>query len=1215
MLRHGGGYEYRPMDPRITHTVAANLADTKAIALAKAKSSFIFVRPEWVTCSVAAGRLLPVASFLLRPPGMNLPGQRQLFAAATGAGAAGPGFSLNRADPDRGAAARSRTATATARAVWPAAAAASVPAPVAPAPTTSPSSAAEALAAARKARAACDLLRGPPKSTADRLDGDASAGGEGDFVGGFYRASRLHFIGSWRTRFEALATRLQLEDDTAGKNRSDEFGKHPVAAAFAPPPPAAKKGNQTDGNRFVIHLDMDCFFASVSLSKTPAYRGHPLVVCHSSGEGTRKGNVKERNQTTTEEEEEQLDDDFFAGGEVACPCYLARSFGIRAGMGVVAAKRLCPALIAVPYDFASYERASEEMYRVLLRCGRRVQPLSVDEALIDASGLNAEQAGALASALRRAVFEATGGCAASCGVGPNPLLARLATRQAKPDGLRVLASFAEADSLLLSLPCDALPGVGWSSRSRLEAAGLRTVAEIRAAGKEALAAALTGVFTTTSNNNSGNPNSSNSSNSLNATVQSLWEAAHGRDPRSVVPLQPRRSVGAECNWGVRFREASSGGHADAADFLRRLSLDLSGRLRAAGALPGALTIKLKVRRAGAGAPRKHLGHGVCDAFSRTTAMTITSSSFSSSKPSSSSTSSSDDGFSALLASRLAAVGRGLLQSLNPKPEDIRGMGLVASKLVAVAGAAKMMTKAAAAGSGAAAPTFVPVLGSAEKRWKRQTDLNALLVPRRPGEASLSPPGGGAAVTTTRSRSNAATANATTTRTTTPTPPPPTTTPQRRPQPPSSVPPPCEGWTFDSDSDSDSDLTSSSSSSSSSDDEDESESSDSEESDSDGEEKISSSASEALSDVVALSQVDASVFDALPLRLQRELLAGLPESREEERRLRRRRKRKKKEEKKKDAGEENAAPKRKKDRKKKEKKKRRRRKSAIVPLPRPEELDREVLDALPLPLRWEIERAMREEGERGMNKKGEKRESAPLQLRQARLDKSGFLSPPSEKKKGSSSSASLRRRARPPSSRTATPSPSPAAADRGKRGWTTPVSAARRRRRLVDSAAAAAAAAPPLSAVAEGEEESDKEEDSEAEADLDFGGFSIVAAVLSSAATEEGDAAAPAFDVAAEWARGALGPERKDAEGALRVARALFKVSNSNSSSSSSSAAASARKSLLTIQEAALECFGAPLLLETRSERLSRRKEEEEEKKRKEEGRGAASTVASLPLQR
>ena len=62
MLRHGGGYEYRPMDPRITHTVAANLADTKAITLARSKAGgSAFVRPEWVTASLAAGRLLPVA--------------------------------------------------------------------------------------------------------------------------------------------------------------------------------------------------------------------------------------------------------------------------------------------------------------------------------------------------------------------------------------------------------------------------------------------------------------------------------------------------------------------------------------------------------------------------------------------------------------------------------------------------------------------------------------------------------------------------------------------------------------------------------------------------------------------------------------------------------------------------------------------------------------------------------------------------------------------------------------------------------------------------------------------------------------------------------------------------------------------------------------------------------------------------------------------------
>ena len=1262
MLRHGGGYEYRPMDPRITHTVAANLADTKAITLARSKAGgSAFVRPEWVTASLAAGRLLPVAPFLLRPPGMNLPGQRRLFAQARAGEEGGEtGIPLSRRDPDRGAAAGR---AAAARGVWPAPAAAApaaaapaaapaaVPAAAPAAPLTaslpypaseSAAAAAEALAAAERARAACDLLRGPPKPAAAADSGSAAAAA---FVGGFYRASRLHFIGSWRTRFEALAARLHIEDDERGGGVG-ELGRHPVAAATAPPPPPPAAGGGR-AERFVVHLDMDCFFASVSLSRAPAFRGRPLVVCHSSpGAGERpKGRAERRGGgdggsggASGGGDRGGGEDDQFAGGEVACPCYLARSFGIRAGMGVAAARRLCPRLVTLPYDFEGYARASDAMYSVLLRCGRRVQPLSVDEALVDASGMSAEQAAALAAALRRAVFEATGGCAASCGVGPNPLLARLATRQAKPDGLKVLSSFREAEELLLTLPCDALPGVGWSSRARLEAAGLRSVAEVRAAGKEALAAALAGASSSGAGTSSSSSNSSNCNSHLNATVQALWDAAHGRDARAVVPLQPRRSVGAECNWGVRFRDAAGGGRADAAGFLLRLSLDLARRLRCAGALPGALTLKVKVRRAGAGLPRKYLGHGVCDAFSKTAAVAMAAAceKGGGGKAGGGEAGDGKDADDAL-ASRLASVGRGLLQSLNPKPEDIRGIGLVASKLVPVGGAARAAT-ATAASPGSAA-------GGGKGR-RRQTGLDALLVPRRPGDLPPAPlPAPGAAAAAGRGGNDPAAAATTTAKT-------PQKLPQQQqrkhdeeeerktPRRAPSVPLPCEGWTFDSDYSSSSD----SSSSSSSDDDDDYDDGDSESSseseggeDDDGE-KIVSSSSQALNDVVALSQVDASVFDALPLRLQRELLAGLPKSSSRERE--RGRKSKSGGAAACDGRGENAAPKVKEakekkqgDKKKETQRRGRRRRSAIVPLPRPEELDREVLDALPLPLRWEIERALREEEERGGKREGAPFPPPPPQLRQARLDRSGFLSPPlasAEKKAQERKDPGSSAPRRPPSSRTATPSPSPSSAKRGGGGggrggrgggggWTTPGSAARRRGR-----GAGPGAARPLPAVVEeGDERGGRERGSEEEEDdPDFGGVAVADAVLAVAAAE-GGAAAPAFAIAAEWARGALlQPARCDAEGALRVARALLRASRPGLSdrapASASAAAEAARSSLVRVQEAAVECFGAPLLLETRGERLLRLKEAAAVAAGKgEDGKGAgqkgaAATAAAPP---
>lgn len=147
----------------------------------------------------------------------------------------------------------------------------------------------------------------------------------------------------------------------------------------------------------------------------------------------------------------------------------------------------------------------------------------------------------------------------------------------------------------------------------------------------------------------------------------------------------------------------------------------------------------------------------------------------------------------------------------------------------------------------------------------------------------------------------------------------------------------------------------------------------------------------------------------------------------------------------------------------------------------------------------------------------------------------------------------------------------------------------------------------LKASAGAVDEDDEEDDFE-----DFGGHAVAAAVLSAAATE-GEAAAPAFEIAADWARGALlAPERADAEGALRVARALLRASRPDLGCCSCAAASSAAKSaLLRIQEAAVECFGAPLLLEMRGERLLRRRREAAAAAEEEKQKGASAAAVAV----
>ncbi|GAB0497855.1 hypothetical protein MMPV_009192 [Pyropia vietnamensis] len=402
------------------------------------------------------------------------------------------------------------------------------------------------------------------------------------FVRDYFRQSRLHFIGSFRARYEALmaavAARLCV----------------PVASLLAPPLPlpvapyVSLRGDHEDGQdgrrdggddageggggtpahprRVIIHCDLDAFFASVAVVADPSLAGRPLAVCHGAGADG-------------------------SAGEISSASYAARAAGVKAGMPYSTAAAMCPGLIAVPYDFASYEAASIQLYTVFhsFAPGAVVQAVSVDEAYIDVTRC-AGSGEELAAKLRAQIY-ATTGLRASAGIGSNKLLARLATAAAKPNGQRVLAD-ADAAAYLAALPVRSLPGVGWSAAGRLGALGAATVGDVAALPRERLASAFGAV-----------------------AGAALADAAVGRDNRPVAPLPPRRSVAAEISWGVRF-PAGAPGAAAAAAFVADLAAETARRAREAGATPARVTVKALRRAPGAGPPGKPLGCGRTVASSR-----------------------------------------------------------------------------------------------------------------------------------------------------------------------------------------------------------------------------------------------------------------------------------------------------------------------------------------------------------------------------------------------------------------------------------------------------------------------------------------------------------------------------------------------------------------------------------------------------------------------
>lgn len=135
---------------------------------------------------------------------------------------------------------------------------------------------------------------------------------------------------------------------------------------------------------------------------------------------------------------------------------------------------------------------------------------------------------AIADTVRAEIHSATQ-CTASAGIGPNMLLAKLATRKAKPDGVFRLPA-EQVDTFLHPLPVEELPGVGWSLHRRLAGLGINTVADVCRRSKAALQDALG-----------------------DKTGAALWAHAHGQDARLVALPAPRKSIGAEVNWGVRFQ--------------------------------------------------------------------------------------------------------------------------------------------------------------------------------------------------------------------------------------------------------------------------------------------------------------------------------------------------------------------------------------------------------------------------------------------------------------------------------------------------------------------------------------------------------------------------------------------------------------------------------------------------------------------------------------
>jgi DNA polymerase-4 len=258
---------------------------------------------------------------------------------------------------------------------------------------------------------------------------------------------------------------------------------------------------QRDSGRKIIHIDMDCFYAAIEERDNPLLKGKPVGV----GGSSRRGVLTTAN-------------------------YEARKFGCRSAMPVFIALEKCPQLQIVPARFDVYQRDSQRIREIFARFTPLVEPLSLDEAFLDVSH-HAEPATFIASRIRRLIREETG-LTASAGIGPNKLIAKIASDWNKPDGQFTVAPSKAAD-FMKELPLKKIPGVGGKMAEKLASLGVTTCGEYRATDKFEWVRWIGGYGA------------------------ELWERCWGRDDRPVTPDSPRKSLSIENTFSENLRDLAA----------------------------------------------------------------------------------------------------------------------------------------------------------------------------------------------------------------------------------------------------------------------------------------------------------------------------------------------------------------------------------------------------------------------------------------------------------------------------------------------------------------------------------------------------------------------------------------------------------------------------------------------------------------------------------
>ncbi|XP_047344596.1 DNA repair protein REV1 isoform X1 [Vespa velutina] len=595
MMAHGGIYHHY-MRPKITsHIIASNLPYSKIIMYKKAQCPIPICKPEWITDSIKAGKVLNYENYLL----------------LTDCIGSQPQLNFKVCDKKQNVnndMKENNTIQST------------VESTILNIATTS-----------EDLNQNSNNFLNPTK-----IKGTALSSKNAEFISEFYNNSRLHHIATMGATFKDYIN--ELRDKSDGKfpgleqlKKLKEFkqnSQHSNDSYLSDEMFSSQENRNTiiKQEPVIMHVDMDCFFVSVGLRNRPHLRGLPVAVTHAKG--SKSINIKSNNVNNNGQDEEE----FTSFSEIASCSYEARNAGVKNGMFLGEALKICPNLYTIKYDFEDYKEVSYSLYNIIASYTLDIEAVSCDEMYVNCTKILEEShlmPMEFATIIRSEISQTTG-CPVSAGFGSNKLRARLATKKAKPDGQLYLED-NNIISYIDKFNVQDLPGVGYTTTKKLRKMNINTCAELRSVSLGTLQKDFG-----------------------KKMGELLYNMCRGIDKTKLNLEHVRKSVSAEVNYGIRFEN-----NGEAVDFLKKLCIEVHSRLKNANAKGRCITLKLMVRAKEAPVETaKFMGHGLCDYITKSKNLMA----------------SIDD--LTIITKEII----GIWNQLHQAPKDMRGIGIQISRL-------------------------------------------------------------------------------------------------------------------------------------------------------------------------------------------------------------------------------------------------------------------------------------------------------------------------------------------------------------------------------------------------------------------------------------------------------------------------------------------------------------------------------------------------------